>query len=150
MTTQKGSNDLKKRSLASRPTPQARSQAIDASSEAADSQKSLRIPNLFGSSLRAEILALVAGLERTYPRELARLIDRPISMVQRVIADLERAGVLVTRLNGNQREVRLNSDYIAAKELAALLEALIEREPRYRNRLVQAARRRPRRVGKSL
>ena len=68
----------------------------------------MRVSSLFGSSLRTEILALVAGLERSYPRELARLAERPISMVQRAISDLERAGVLVTRLNGKQREVYLN------------------------------------------
>ncbi|MGR4064128.1 MAG: hypothetical protein ACLQPV_01610 [Vulcanimicrobiaceae bacterium] len=96
------------------------------------------------------MLALVAGLERSYPRELARLVDRPISMVQRAIADLERAGVLSTRLNGKQRDVYLNPDYVAAKELAALLQALAERDPRYRNQLAAAARRRPRRTGKPL
>ncbi len=110
----------------------------------------MRVPTLFGSAVRSELLVLVAGLGRSYPRELARLVQRPISLVQRAIADLELAGVLVTRMSGKQREVSLNPDYIAAKELATLLQALIDREPRYRKRLAEAARRRPRRAGKPL
>jgi DNA-binding transcriptional ArsR family regulator len=109
-----------------------------------------RTPNLFGTVLRAQILTLVAGLERTYPRELARLVERPISEVQRGVAALERAGVLASRPNGKQREVSLNPDFIAAKELSGLLQALLERDPHYRARLAKAARRRPRRSGKPL
>lgn len=96
------------------------------------------------------MLVLIAGLERTYPRELARILERPISMVQRALEDLERASVIVTRLMGNQREVRLNPDFVVAKELYELLEALLERDRRYRDRLRLAARRRPRRAGKAL
>ena len=90
---------------------------------------------------------LIAGLGRTYPRELARLTARPISAVQRIVEDLERAGVIVTRLLGKQREVFLNPDYVAANELEALLQALILRDSRYREELSVAADRRPRRIG---
>jgi DNA-binding MarR family transcriptional regulator len=98
--------------------------------------------------LRTDVLALVAALGESYPRELARLTARPLSMVQRAIRDLELAGVLVTRLRGKQREVRLDDGYVAASELASLLEALLERDRRYGKQLSNAARRRPRRIGK--
>jgi len=105
---------------------------------------------LFGSPIRSDVLVLIAGLERTYPRELARLMDRPISMIQKIVADLERSGVVVSRLIGNVREVSLNPDFFVAKELKNLLTALLEREPRYGTRLLDVARRRPRRSGKPL
>jgi hypothetical protein len=67
-----------------------------------------------------------------------------------MIEDLERAGVVATRLMGRQREVFLNPDYVAAKELEALLQRLILCEKRYQETLASAARRRPRRAGKIL
>jgi hypothetical protein len=112
--------------------------------------KPLMFRTIFGTPLRTELLVLIAGLERSYPRELARLTDRPISMVQKKIEDLELAGLIATRMIGRQREVQLNPDYIASQELAKLLSALLERDPNYRKRLTAAGRRRPRRTGKEL
>jgi hypothetical protein len=129
------------------------SDLVEGSSKAASSDRELgALPGtpLFGSSLRTEILVLVAALERTYPRELARLVDRPISMVQKIVAGFERSGILASRLIGNVREVSLNPDFVVAKELKSLLSSLLEREPRYGQRLLRAARRRPRRSGKTL
>ena len=105
---------------------------------------------LFGTPIRSEILVLIAALDRTYPRELARLVDRPISMIQKIVAGFERNGVVATRLIGNVREVSLNPDYVVARELKNLLTALLEKEPRYGQLLLLAARRRPRRAGKPL
>jgi DNA-binding IclR family transcriptional regulator len=105
---------------------------------------------LFGNPGRTDLLVLVAGLGRSFPRELARLTNMPMTTVIRALGDLERAGVLVSVRLGGTREVRLNQDYVASKELRALLEALIEREPRYRRLIAEAARRRPRRSGKQV
>jgi DNA-binding IclR family transcriptional regulator len=93
---------------------------------------------------------LVAGLGRSFPSELSRLTGLPKTTVSRALEGFERAGVLVSTDLGHAREVRLNPDYVAARELRVLLEALIEREPRYRGLLTQATRRRPRRTGKPL
>jgi len=139
MIPQNGSIDLKKRSKSSSDVAQT-----------TEVLRPLRDAGIFGSTLRSDVLVLIAGLERTYPRELARILERPISMVQRALEDLERASVIVTRLMGNQREVRLNPDFVVAKELYELLEALLERDRRYRDRLRLAARRRPRRAGKAV
>jgi len=96
------------------------------------------------------VLVLVAGLGRSFPSELSRLTGLPKTTVLRTLDGFERAGVLVSTELGNAREIRLNPDYVATRELRVLLEALIEREPRYRTLLARAARRRPRRAGKPL
>jgi DNA-binding transcriptional ArsR family regulator len=100
---------------------------------------------LFGSSGRTDLLVLIAGLGRSYPREIAALTGLPMTTVIRAVDDFERAGVLVSVRLGRSREVRLNPDWFAARELTSLLEALVEREPRYRKLIAGAARRRPRR-----
>jgi hypothetical protein len=87
---------------------------------------------LFGSPGRTDLLVLIAGLGRSFPRELARLTTMPMTTIIRTLDDFERAGILVSVRLGGTREVRLNPDYVAAKELGKLLEALVEREPRYR------------------
>lgn len=73
-----------------------------------------------------------------------------MTSVIRALDNLERAGILVSARLGGTREVRLNQDYVAAKELRTLLEALVEREPRYHKIIAGAARRRPRRAGKQV
>ena len=103
---------------------------------------------LFGNPGRTDVLVLIAGLGRSYPRELSRLTGLPMSSIGRALEDFERSGVIVSTRLAGAREVRLNPDYVAARELRALLEALVEREARYRAILSEAARRRPRRAGK--
>lgn len=120
------------------------------SEERRGAASSFAIPTLFGTTLRADVLTLVTGLGRSYPRELATLVGKPVSMVQRAVESLERAGVLRTRLIGRQREISLNPEYMAANELNALLRALVERDPRTQRQLAAASRRRPRRTGKAM
>lgn len=103
---------------------------------------------LFGNPGRTDILVLVAGLGRSFPSELVRLTGLPKTTVLRALERFERTGVLVSTEIANAREIRLNPDYVAARELRALLDALLEREPRYRDLLAKASRRRPRRAGK--
>ena len=57
-----------------------------------------------------QVLTLVALLDETYPRELARLTGAPLASVQRIVNDLEREGVVATRIVGANREVSLNPD----------------------------------------
>lgn len=102
---------------------------------------------LFGSASRTRVLLAVALFNETYPREIARVTNIPLMSVQRITNDLERQGVLASRLRGNQREVRLNPTYFARDELRALLSRLsLADQP-----LTEAAeslRRRARRAGK--
>lgn len=104
---------------------------------------------LFGSPARTRVLLVIALLEQSYPREVARIAKVPLLSAQRIINDLERQGVLASRVMGTQREVRLNPSYFAASELRTLLLrlGLAEREI---TRQVESIRRRPRRAGKEL
>ncbi len=102
---------------------------------------------LFGSSLRTNILVVVAALEETYPAELTRLVGASLLPVQRVVAALEESGLVSTRLRGRTRLVSLNRRYFAYSELFALLLKCSERKE-YSQMI--AIRRRPRAIGKTL
>ena len=104
---------------------------------------------LFGSTTRTKVLTLVALLDETYPRELARLSGAPLASVQRIVNDLEREGVLATRIVGANREVSLSPRFYGANELRSLLLKYAKRDPDLGRRASQL-RRRPRRAGKAL
>ena len=104
---------------------------------------------LFGSSSRTKVLTLVALLEDTYPRELARLSGAPLSSVQRMVNDLEREGVIATRIVGANRQVSLNPRFHGANELRSLLLKYAKRDPALESRVARL-RRRPRHAGKAL
>jgi DNA-binding transcriptional ArsR family regulator len=109
------------------------------------------IPELFGSQQRTLLMALIAGLGgEAYPRELSRMTGISLLTVQRIVADYERQGVLVSRLLGRVRRLSLNPQYVVARELAALLDAIIADVEPVRAVLLTAARQRPRRAGKAL
>ena len=102
---------------------------------------------LFGSPSRTRVVVMAVALRETYPRELARLSGVALLSVQRIVEDLEREGILVSRLSGNQRRVTINAEWIAMKELRALALRLAEVLPDIRA-VLEAERRRPRRRGK--
>lgn len=102
---------------------------------------------LFGSVTRTRVVVMAVALRDTYPRELARLANAPLVSVQRIVDDLEREGILASRLSGNQRRVIVNPEWIASQELRALATRLAETIPDIRATL-EAERRRARRRGK--
>ncbi|HEX3671780.1 MAG TPA: helix-turn-helix domain-containing protein [Candidatus Cybelea sp.] len=104
---------------------------------------------LFGSPSRSSVLTLIALLDDTYPRELARLAGVPLASVQRMVNDLEREGVVASRVLGANRQVRLNPRFYGADELRTLLLKYAKRNPDLEIR-VSKLRRRPRRAGKAL
>jgi hypothetical protein len=108
-----------------------------------------RGPAIFGSSRRTEVLVLLALIEESYPREMARLLEAPLISVQSIVDGLERAGLATTRLVGNQRRVTLNARFHGIAELKALLLRVSQAFPEIRN-VVDHLRRRPRRRGKRL
>lgn len=101
---------------------------------------------LFGSAIRTDVLVAVARLGRTYASELARVLDRRVIEVQRALASLERAGVIVTVRVGTIRSVEMSSRFPAKDELYSLLLTMSEL-PRYRDRWL--VRRRPRAMSKT-
>jgi DNA-binding MarR family transcriptional regulator len=104
---------------------------------------------VFGSAARSEVLMAIYLLDQTYPRELARLLGKSLTPVQKSIEGLERAGLVATWPDGAARRVTLNPRYVALKELRALLQALTIHEVELQDKLAQQ-RRRPRRIGKEI
>lgn len=103
---------------------------------------------LFGSRSRSRVVLASALLERSYPREIARVTGVPLMSVQRIVNDLELQGVVATRLHGSLREVRLNPGYFALAQLRPFLVRLADAEPTLA-RAIESLRRRPRRAGKA-
>jgi DNA-binding transcriptional ArsR family regulator len=104
---------------------------------------------LFGSRTRERVLKLLGLLEQSYPRELAAVLDEDLSVVQRTANDLERDGVLASRLMGRTRLFELNRTYQHYAPLRDLLVRMGQSDPE----IVAAAQRlrqRPRRAGKEL
>jgi DNA-binding transcriptional ArsR family regulator len=103
----------------------------------------------FGGQTRTRVLLALRLMGESYPRELARLLDAPLSGVQKALAALERDGLVAGRTMGRTRLVQLNPRYFAREALGAFLLRLTEPEVELRER-VSAVRRRPRRAGKPL
>jgi DNA-binding MarR family transcriptional regulator len=101
---------------------------------------------LFGSAARSDTLITIGRLQRTYASEIARLLGRRVIDIQRAVASLEQAGVIVSYRMGNTRIVELNPMFPAKDELYALLLRMSEM-PAYVHRW-RTVRRRPRGMGK--
>ena len=101
----------------------------------------------FGGLARTEVLLALRLLGDSYPRELARTLERPLSGVQAALQGLERDGLVAGRTAGRTRLFRLNPRYFAREELATYLLKLAEADPAL-NARVERVRRRPRRTGK--
>ena len=104
---------------------------------------------LFGSAARTRVVSAAVALRDSYPREISRVTGVPLLSTQRILADLEREGIVTSRLAGNQRQVRVNPDWPAAAELRALVLRALDLIPDLRNAL-ESERRRPRRPGKPI
>lgn len=109
----------------------------------------MEVTSPFGSQTRTRVLLALALLEQTYARELARILEIPISVLQKAILGLERDGLVAARKAGRTRLITLNPGYFARRELVALLDRLAEPEDGLRA-AVAKLRKRPRRSGKRL
>src|SRR6266568_2708548 len=103
----------------------------------------MEVSSPFGSQTRTRVLLALRLLEESYPRELARLLDAPLSVVQKAIRSLERDALLTGRAIGRTRAFRLNPTYFARRELQSFLLRLLEPETCLKRR-VATLRRRPR------
>lgn len=103
----------------------------------------------FGGQTRTRVLLALRLLGTSYPRELARLLDAPVSGVRKALQGLERDGLIGGRLMGRTRLYQLNPAYFARDELRVYLARLAEADSELRGR-VEGVRRRPRRTGKPL
>ena len=103
----------------------------------------------FGGQARTRVLLGLRLLEESYPRELSRLLELPLSGVQMALRGLEREGLVAGRLAGRTRLVRLNPRYFAKDELQRYLLKLAAADANLQDR-VSDLRRRPRAAGKPL
>jgi DNA-binding transcriptional ArsR family regulator len=103
----------------------------------------------FGGQTRTRALLALRLLGESYPRELARLLQAPVSGVLKALRGLEADGLVAGRPMGRLRLHRLDPRYFAHDALAAYLERLLEPEAALRKR-AGALRRQPRRAGKPL
>ena len=103
----------------------------------------------FGGQARTRVLLALRLLGESYPRELARLLEMPLSGVQKALRGLELDGLVAGRSLGRTRVFQLNPRYFAAAALGEFLLRLTGPEIVLRNR-VAALRRRPRQTGKPL
>jgi DNA-binding transcriptional ArsR family regulator len=103
----------------------------------------------FGSRTRTRVLLALQLLGESYSRELARVLDIPLSVVQKAIRTLEIDRLIAGRVAGRTRIYRLNPQFLAASELERLLARLAEPDKELHEQL-DRIRRRPRRSGKLL
>jgi DNA-binding transcriptional ArsR family regulator len=103
----------------------------------------------FGGQSRTRVLVGLRLLDESYPRELARLLDLPVSGVQGALRGLERDGLVAGRSAGRVRLVRLNPRYFAREELQRYLLKLADADRDLQDR-ISDLRRRPRAAGKPL
>src|SRR4030095_4003774 len=103
----------------------------------------------FGSETRTRALLALRLLGDSYARELARVLDAPLSGVQRALQSLERDGLVAARALGRTRAYRLNPRFYARREADQLMALLVEADADL-DRRTASLRRRPRRAGKPL
>jgi len=103
----------------------------------------------FGGRARTRVLMALGLLSESYARELARLLDMPLSGVQRALQGLERDGLVAARAMGRTRAFRLNPGYFAFKDLKRYVLRIAAPETELQGR-ISTLRRRPRRTGKPL
>jgi len=109
----------------------------------------MAVSSPFGSQTRTRLLTAFELLGQSYARELARLLESPLSVVQKGLASLERDGLIAGRLVGRTRLFEINPRYFATKELGGFLGRLAAADTDLKRRAAEL-RRRPRRTGKRL
>jgi DNA-binding transcriptional ArsR family regulator len=109
----------------------------------------MEVSSPFGSPTRTRILLALQLLEQSYPRELARLLGTPLSVVQKALKRLEGDGLIAARSLGRTRLFTLNRRYFGYDELVRFLKRLNDADDSFKA-LAAGLRRRPRRTGKRL
>lgn len=95
------------------------------------------------------MLLLIALLNETYPREIARLLVAQVKSVQLIVDNLEEAGLIQSLYSGLERRVSLNNRFFAYKELREMLMKLGQND-REVLEATKTLRRRPRTRGKEV
>ena len=105
---------------------------------------------LLQSEKKEKILLFIYTNNESYPREIARVFKFNINAVRNQLLNLEKSGVLYSKLKGKVRLFGINPRYPFRKELEALLEKTLKFIPENEKEKFYTPRLRPRRTGKPL
>jgi DNA-binding transcriptional ArsR family regulator len=108
----------------------------------------MEVGSPFGSPTRTRVLLALERRGESYPRELARLLLAPLSVVQKAVRSLERDALVTARMIGRTRLLQLNPGYLALAQLRSFLAELSRSEGGLSAR-VPGGQHRPRRKGRS-
>jgi len=104
--------------------------------------------SLFGSEKKGRILLYIYTNGEAYPTEIAKAFKFYLNAVQNQLLNMERDGILYSRLKGKVRLFGLNPRYPFKKELEALLEKALNFIPAEEKEKYFMPRLRPRRTRK--
>ena len=105
---------------------------------------------LFCSERRGKILLYIYTNGESYPTEIANTFKYYLNSIQNQMLNLEKDGILYSKLKGKIRLFGLNPRYPFKKELESLFEKILKFIPEEEKEKFYFRRLRPRRTGKSL
>ncbi|MCK4645137.1 MAG: winged helix-turn-helix transcriptional regulator [Candidatus Aminicenantes bacterium] len=105
---------------------------------------------IFGSENKGRILLYIYTNGESYAREIAKMFDLYLNGVQKHLLNMEKDGILYSKLKGTVRLFGFNPRYPFKRELEALLEKALKFIPEEEKELFYFPRLRPRRAGKPL
>ena len=105
---------------------------------------------LLESEKKEKILLFIITHVESYAREIAKVFGFNLNTVQNQLLNLERGGVLYSKVKGKVRLFGVNPRYPFKKELEALLRKVLTFVPEDERNKFYTPRLRPRRTGKPL
>lgn len=108
------------------------------------------LKSIFGSEKKGKILLYIYLNGESYPTEIARVFNYYLNTVQNQLLNMERDGILYSKLKGNVRLFGLSPRYPFKKELLSILKKALEFVPNKEKEKYYIVRLRPRRTGKPL
>jgi len=105
---------------------------------------------IFGSENKGKILLYIYTNGEAYPTEIARDLNLYLNVVQYQLLNLEKYGVLYSKLKGKVRLFGINPRYPFKRELEALLKKILQFIPKEEKEKLYMPRLRPRRTNKPL
>lgn len=105
---------------------------------------------IFGSENKGKILLYIYTHGEAYPTEITRAFNFYLNTVQNQLLNMERDGLLYSRLKGKVRLFGMNPRYPFKKELESLFEKVLKFIPEKEKEKFYMPRLRPRRTGKPL
>ena len=103
---------------------------------------------IFGSDKKGKILLFLYTNGESYPREIAKIFNFYLNGVQKQLLNMERDGILYSKLKGKVRLFGFNPRYPFKRELELLLEKILKFIPQEDKEKFYLPRLRPRRTGK--